>query len=48
MICGMIQSSPFLLEVFSRVLCCCPTFNGGTCCSWESICTGIVSGCMCI
>lgn len=29
------------------VLCCCRTFNGGTCCAQVPICGEIIPGCLC-
>lgn len=30
-----------------KVLCCCVTYSGGTCCNYVSYCGSIVPGCMC-
>jgi hypothetical protein len=31
----------------NNVLCCCPTMNGGQCCKYQSMCMGLVMGCLC-
>lgn len=30
-----------------KVLCCCVTYSGGTCCNYVSYCGSIVPGCIC-
>ncbi len=30
-----------------RVLCCCETYGGGTCCKQVTICTNTMIGCGC-
>lgn len=36
------------LGLFCAILCCCPTYGGGTCCANTSFCTGgFVPGCLC-
>jgi hypothetical protein len=29
------------------VLCCCQTYNGGTCCARVDYCGGFIPGCFC-
>ncbi len=32
---------------FGQVLCCCNTYNGGSCCKYVNYCGGFVPGCAC-